>query len=139
MLGKNAVVRRAEAHSGEWISLSSIVPGANDQQIGLEVSEKRHHLLLKCGLVLSDRAARSHRNIQHVAIRSPFLSGSSAGILRRFMQRAVDNVGVGFDDRLSAIAVMHIPIENGNAIDVRLLQCIKCGDRGTLRATATQY
>ena len=46
------------------------------------------------------------------------------------MQRTEGNAGVVFDDRLGAVAVVYIPIQNADALNAGLGEGVVSGDRG---------
>jgi len=114
ILVKQSIILRLQSHICQRVSCISVVTRTDNQQIRLKV--RCSSLFFQTAAGTQHRAQRQGQ-IQHIVV-GPARCFPCARIARELM-RTISNLGMILDDRC-AIAVMHIPVQDGNAINSRL-------------------
>ena len=104
-----------------------VEPGRDEDEPGVERAHARLHLLDEGGEILRVTGAGCERDVQRrgVARARP----AAPRIERPLVQRDDEHRVVPAEDRLGAVAVMHVPVDDRHALDPERVLRVARGDR----------
>ena len=120
-------------HAPERIGAAAVEAGGHDDQLGLELAERRQHHALEGGEIGAGAGARRQRNVEVVAgAGAGAVLLDPAGVQRKepiLMDRHGEHRRVLVEGLLRAVAVMHVPIDRGDAPEPVRRARMQGGDR----------
>ena len=129
LAGRPVEIVLVEVDLGQRIAVMRVEAGGNDDQVRPEIVERRQDARLE--RLAKDVAAGAgrQRRVDDVA-GAGLVLGAGAGIERHLVGRAVEHRRIVPEDVLRAVAVMDVPVDDGDALGAMLLLRMAGGDRG---------
>ncbi|OSX80136.1 LOW QUALITY PROTEIN: hypothetical protein BU14_0058s0047 [Porphyra umbilicalis] len=112
--GQPPVIRRRPTHARQTVRLERVVAGRHEHEARLVGDQKRQHGVDKRGRIVGAGAARRERHVEDVAVRPVDAGGARVGEERHLVRVGERQPRVPRHDRGGAIAVVHVPVEDGH-------------------------
>ena len=91
-----------------------VEPGRDDDQVRHEAFQPRQDAGLHRVAELLAPVARAKRRVDDIVVNATLADGAGAGKERHLMRRGIEHRRVGPENRLGAVAVMHVEIDDGD-------------------------
>src|ERR1051325_7657750 len=105
-----------QSETTQRIPRQRVKPGGDQDQIGNEAGGGGIYTSLERIDVLLAVATGRHRDVPDCLMRAAVVGGTGSGIPRPLMHRDEVDVGLIFHERLSAVAMMDVPIDDENSL-----------------------
>jgi hypothetical protein len=127
--GEHLEIVGLQSKSAEWIASERIEPGGNEDKVRNEAFGGAIDSTLECIDVLSAGETRGQRNIPDRTARSAVIGGPSSRVPGPLVHGDEMDIGLVLDERLSAVAVMHVPIDDEYPFETVVLPSVVRGQR----------
>ena len=136
LAGRPVEIVLVEVDLGQRIAVMRVEAGGNDDQVGPEIVERRQDARVERLAEQVAAGAGRQRRVDDVA-GAGLVLGAGAGIERHLVGRAVEHRRVVPEDVLGAVAVMDVPVDDGDPLGAVLLLRMAGGDRGIVEQAKT--
>ncbi len=127
----------AQVEIAERIAIMRVEARGDDDEIGAERLQARQDRLREGFAERFAAVARAQRRVDDLIVLPAFASRAGAGIERHLMGRGVHDAAIAPEDVLRAIAVVHVEIDDGDALEPMRGLGVARGDRGVVEETKT--
>ena len=110
-----------EGEGGEGVGAVGVEAGGNDEEIGGEGLQGRQALSLPGGAEGVATLAGGQRKVDHVVGHTGFMGGAGAGVAGGLVAGDVEEIGIGLEDMLGAVAVVDVEIDDRDALELPVM------------------
>ena len=125
--GEPGVVVGLQLQLRERVAPVPVEAGGDDHQLRAEVVERGQQAFAPRRAEAIAARPRRQRRIEDVAVAALF-DVARVGIQRRLVRAQVQHARVVFEDRLRAVAVVHVEIDDRHALQLAVLDRVRGGD-----------